>query len=189
MSRIQGSGLLRATWPRVARNEINILLRLDDLKRHRVDVDGLFRKLETANLNVSLGQEIVINLTDLNDTAPVVTPGQSFSIGSLVAIDTKVGKVLATDADTTGSVTGFTITGGDPDGAFHIAPDDPTGQITVADNSNLAADSTYNLTVTATDGTNPSAAETVIINVSDNPGIWNNDNDDHGSNWNEVEWQ
>ena len=31
-------------------------MRLDDLKRHHVDVSGLFRKMDNANLNVSLGR-------------------------------------------------------------------------------------------------------------------------------------
>jgi len=40
----------------VERKEIDIYLRLDDLKRHHVDVSGLFRKMDNANLNVSLGR-------------------------------------------------------------------------------------------------------------------------------------
>ena len=40
----------------VQRKEINIYLRLDDIKRHRVNVDSLFRRLDSANLNVSLGR-------------------------------------------------------------------------------------------------------------------------------------
>ena len=38
------------------RREVDIYLRLDDIKRHRVDVGSLFRRLDSANLNVSLGQ-------------------------------------------------------------------------------------------------------------------------------------
>ncbi len=38
------------------RREIDVYLRLDDLKRHRVDVASLFRRLDNANLNVSLGR-------------------------------------------------------------------------------------------------------------------------------------
>jgi HAE1 family hydrophobic/amphiphilic exporter-1 len=38
------------------RKEIDIYLRLDDLKQHRVDVSGLFRKMDNANLDVSLGR-------------------------------------------------------------------------------------------------------------------------------------
>ena len=40
----------------VDRQEINIYLRLDDIKRYRVDVSRLFRRLDSANLNVSLGK-------------------------------------------------------------------------------------------------------------------------------------
>ncbi len=38
------------------RKEIDVYLRLDDLKRHRVNVPSLFRRLDNANLNVSLGR-------------------------------------------------------------------------------------------------------------------------------------
>ena len=38
------------------RREVDIYLRLDDIKRHRVDVGSLFRRLDSANLNVSLGK-------------------------------------------------------------------------------------------------------------------------------------
>ncbi len=38
-----------------ARKEIGIYLRLDDVKRYRVDVGRLFRRLQAANLDVSLG--------------------------------------------------------------------------------------------------------------------------------------
>ncbi len=38
------------------RREVDIYLRLDDIKRHRVDVGSLFRRLDSANLNISLGR-------------------------------------------------------------------------------------------------------------------------------------
>lgn len=38
------------------RQEIDVYLRLDDLKRHRVDVGSLLRRLNGANTNVSLGK-------------------------------------------------------------------------------------------------------------------------------------
>ena len=40
------------------RREVDIYLRLDDIKRYRVDVGGLFRRLDTANLNLSVGRVI-----------------------------------------------------------------------------------------------------------------------------------
>lgn len=39
-----------------SRREIDIYLRLDDVKRHRVDVGSLFRRLDNANLNLTLGR-------------------------------------------------------------------------------------------------------------------------------------
>jgi hydrophobic/amphiphilic exporter-1 (mainly G- bacteria), HAE1 family len=38
------------------RREVDVYLRLDDIKRHRIDVGSLFRRLDAANLNVSLGR-------------------------------------------------------------------------------------------------------------------------------------
>jgi hydrophobic/amphiphilic exporter-1 (mainly G- bacteria), HAE1 family len=40
------------------RKEIEIYLRLDDVKRHRVDVSRLFRRLDNSNLNLSLGRVV-----------------------------------------------------------------------------------------------------------------------------------
>jgi HAE1 family hydrophobic/amphiphilic exporter-1 len=39
-----------------ARREVDIYLRLDDIKRHKVDVGSLFRRLDGANLNYTLGR-------------------------------------------------------------------------------------------------------------------------------------
>jgi hydrophobic/amphiphilic exporter-1 (mainly G- bacteria), HAE1 family len=38
------------------RREVDVYLRLDDIRRHRIDVGSLFRRLDSANLNVSLGR-------------------------------------------------------------------------------------------------------------------------------------
>jgi len=40
----------------VARREISIYLRIDDIKKYNVDVGALFRRMDSANLNVSLGR-------------------------------------------------------------------------------------------------------------------------------------
>lgn len=40
----------------VARQEIDIDLRLDDIKAYRVDIDALFRKLDGTNMSVSVGR-------------------------------------------------------------------------------------------------------------------------------------
>ncbi|MDA2923143.1 efflux RND transporter permease subunit [Acidobacteria bacterium AH-259-L09] len=40
----------------VERREVDIYLRIDEIKRYRVDVDALFRRLDSANLNLALGE-------------------------------------------------------------------------------------------------------------------------------------
>jgi HAE1 family hydrophobic/amphiphilic exporter-1 len=40
------------------RKEVDIYLRLEDIKRHRIDVGALFRRLDSANLNFSLGKVV-----------------------------------------------------------------------------------------------------------------------------------
>jgi hypothetical protein len=136
----------------------------------------------TDGTNTSAGEDVVINLSDLNDTAPVITPGQNFTVASSAANTTAVGTVIATDADITGSLTGFSITAGNTGNTFLIAA---TGQITVLDNTNLLAGSPYTLTITATDGTNTSVAETVGITVTtiSTGAVWDNFNWDDGSTW------
>jgi HAE1 family hydrophobic/amphiphilic exporter-1 len=42
----------------VQRREVDIYLRLDDIRRHRVDVGSLFSRLDNANLNVTLGRVV-----------------------------------------------------------------------------------------------------------------------------------
>ena len=40
----------------VSKREISIYLRMDDIKKYRVDVGRIFRRLDSANLNVSMGR-------------------------------------------------------------------------------------------------------------------------------------
>ena len=42
----------------VRKREVEIYLRLDDIRRHRVDVGSLFRRLDQANLNLTLGRVV-----------------------------------------------------------------------------------------------------------------------------------
>lgn len=97
--------------------------------------------------------------------APVITPGQSFNVLENAANGAAVGTVAATDADTVGSLQDWTITAGNNDGVFAI--DGTTGEITVADNTNLNYDTTpsYTLTLSVSDGTHTSAPEAVVIDV------------------------
>ncbi len=106
-----------------------------------------------------------IDLNNVND-APRVNPAV-FSLPENSAAGSVVGSVTASDQETTQTHT-FTITGGNPSGAFAISPG---GQITVATTSalNYETQPTFSLTVQATDNGSPAASgeATITINLSD----------------------
>ena len=112
-------------------------------------------------------QSFTINLIDVNDTPPVITPGQQFSVSELATAGTVVGNVAATDADATGSLQNWIISSGNVDNIFSINP--ATGRITVTDVSLLNYESTasYTLTLTVADGNSTSAPQTITINIVD----------------------
>jgi len=115
---------------------------------------------------------ITVNLVDENDTAPIITPGQTLSVRENFANGTSVGSVVATDADTAGSLQGWTLTAGNTDGIFAI--NSATGEIAIADNTNLDYETTpsYSLTLTVSDGVNTSVPQAVTIaidNVNEAP--------------------
>ena len=108
-----------------------------------------------------------ISLIDQNDTPPVITSGQQFSVSELATVATIVGNIVATDADGSGILQNWTITGGNVDNNFSI--DAATGRITVASitNLNFEATTSYTLTLTVSDGTTTSAAQSITINIID----------------------
>jgi VCBS repeat-containing protein len=84
-----------------------------------------------ADGNWSASVDVALHVTDLDDTAPVVTAGQSFDYAENQSADAVVATVLATDA---GGVTAFRFAnaGGTPgttssDGFFTIAADGKIG--------------------------------------------------------------
>ena len=116
-------------------------------------------------VNTSAAETVTINLTDVNDVAPVMTAGQSFTLAENTANGTAVGTVVATDGDVSPTTfSGWTIVGGSS--VFAI---DAAGQITVADSSQLDREtaSSFTLQITVSDGVNTSAAESVTINLTD----------------------
>ena len=105
---------------------------------------------------------VTLNVQAVNDAPTMVTA--MFDIAENAANGTVVGQVSASDVD--GDTLTYSITGGNSDGIFSI--DAATGQITIADNSNLNFETTssYSLNVTASDGS-ASVETTVSIGVSD----------------------
>ncbi len=123
----------------------------------------------TAQANSSA--QITINVTTNN--APVVAPNQSFQVVAASANGTAVGTVSASDQDAGQTVGSFTITAGDPNHAFAINAS--TGQITVADSTQLTPNTTFNLTVQAADNATPpltgSAVVTVVVPPVNHPPV------------------
>jgi VCBS repeat-containing protein len=115
----------------------------------------------------SASATVTITVTDVNEFDPVIA-NQAFSVAENTPNLASVGTVLASDADTSQTLT-YVITGGNTGGAFAINA--ATGEITVA--NSLALDHEVNptiaLTVQVTDSLAPtrSASATVTITVTD----------------------
>ena len=125
-------------------------------------------------MQTSAVQSVAVNLTDVNDVNPVVTASQSFSVAENSATTTAVGTVLATDGDvTTTTFQNWTITVGntdkDGDSTLPFAINGSTGAITVNDAGDFDREQTtsFTLSVTVSDGVQTSAAQTVVINLTD----------------------
>lgn len=113
-----------------------------------------------------------ITLTNVNDETPVVTAAQVFDINEDVGNGHVVGTIAATDDDDTNdpgftTFSAWTITGGNTDGIFALNAS--SGQLTVVDSTGLDFETTtsYTLSVTVSDGTNTSVAQTVTIDITD----------------------
>lgn len=108
-----------------------------------------------------------VNVIPVNDP-PVITSGQSFTAAENAANGTVVGTVLATDVDSPQSaLQAYTIVSGNTNNAFAINA--ATGQITVADGTQLDYETTssFTLGVTVSDGKNASAVGNVVVNITD----------------------
>lgn len=107
-------------------------------------------------------QAITVNLTDVRDNAPViVTTSLSVAEGSTV-----VGAVVANDADTVGGPVTYSITGGTDQALFTINA--TTGVLSlVAPQDYEAGATSFEVEVTASDGVNSSAAQTITVNLLD----------------------
>ncbi|GKT20620.1 cadherin domain-containing protein, partial [Aduncisulcus paluster] len=109
----------------------------------------------------------MININDLNDNTPVIAVNQSFSIDENSANNTSLGTVIATDGDAGTTFSSWTITSGNDLGIFQI--DSNSGEITIADNTDLdfEMNQSNTLAVTVSDGDNVSQSGNVMININD----------------------
>ncbi|HUW06647.1 MAG TPA: cadherin domain-containing protein, partial [Williamwhitmania sp.] len=137
------------------------------LDRETIDAFTLMVTV-TDGVNTSAQMSVTISLNDLNDVAPVITAGQSFSVDENLANGTSVGTLVATDGDVTPTTfQGWAIVSGNTGNAFAINPS--TGEITVANSAALDRETidAFTLMVTVTDGVNTSAQQSVTISLND----------------------
>ena len=135
------------------------------LDRETATSHGIVVRATSTDLSFTT-QGYTITVLDVNDTPPVITPAQVFDIDEDASVNDSVGSVVATDADTTGTLSGWAITAGNSDGVFAI--NSSTGEITIADTTNLnheVADQ-YTLTIEVSDGV-ATVNETVTIDIND----------------------
>ena len=123
----------------------------------------------TADTNPvrSTSQNVTVTVTGLNDNSPVFTNASpTFSVAENSQLGVTVGGVIATDLDRPQQTMSYAIVSGNLEGAFAINP--ATGQITVADSTQLNFESTtttFTFTVRATDNGSPTNSTDAVIVV------------------------
>jgi RHS repeat-associated protein len=124
----------------------------------------------------SASQSVTINVLDVNDNAPIVTPNQTIAIPENAANSSLHGPVLATDADITGTLQNWQIVGDVIGNDAQIHNDvfsivAATGQIIILDNTKLdheaATPRSYTFNVAVDDGPNTSAQQSVTVTLTD----------------------
>ena len=155
----------RSTPPR---GQIRVLDNTN-LDRETTNTYSLTVQVEDG-VDTSATQTVTVNITDVNDNAPVIGPGQSFAVVRRTAADTTLPSAPSPSAtlDLATLYGNWTITAGNADGVFEI--DAASGQIRVLDNTNLDREDngrSYTLTVQVEDGVNTSATQTVTVTITD----------------------
>ncbi|MGB3464288.1 MAG: cadherin domain-containing protein, partial [Cyclobacteriaceae bacterium] len=123
------------------------------------------------NIDITDGATITIGN---DDSTPVITPLQSFTIAEDLAEGGNVGTIVATDADASTIFQNWLIVSGntdvDEDSESPFIIDSSTGQITLNDADDIdfeAGNNSFTLSVTVSDGDNVSSVETIAINITD----------------------
>ncbi|WP_243373696.1 cadherin domain-containing protein [Geotalea sp. SG265] len=106
---------------------------------------------------------VTINLTDLNDNAPVITSGSSGIVAENAPTDTVIYQATASDADSGTTITYSLGTEGD---ASLLSIDPGSGAVTLKNSADFEAKSSYTFTVIAGDGVN-SSEKTITVSVTD----------------------
>jgi hypothetical protein len=111
--------------------------------------------------NASTPQSVIVNVTDVDEVAPVFTSGTTGSVAENAPTSTVIYTATATDA----SAVTYSLSGDD---ATLLNIDASTGVVTLKNSADFETKSSYSFTVTATDALgNASTPQSVIVNVTD----------------------
>ena len=119
---------------------------------------------DLGSLNTT--ETFILSVTDVNDVAPAITAGQTFSVPEQAADGFIIGTVNATDVDSNPPFANWTIVSGNDDANFQINAS--TGQLTLATGANLdfSVQNVFMLGLTVSDGVNTSATQNITIEVT-----------------------
>lgn len=107
---------------------------------------------------------VTVNVTGVDDAAPVFLTNGPFRIAENSAANTVVGTVVATDPDTAAGDLTYAITSGNTGNHFKFSSTNQ-GEI-IVDNALGAGADSYSLTVRVTDGGTPSHNDTATVTIT-----------------------
>lgn len=107
---------------------------------------------------------VTVNVTPVDDEAPVFLTNGPFRIAENSAANTVVGTVVATDPDTAAGDLTYAITSGNTGNHFKFSSTNQ-GEI-IVDNALGAGADSYSLTVRVTDGGTPSHNDTATVTIT-----------------------
>jgi VCBS repeat-containing protein len=110
-------------------------LRAADRLDFEIESTVLITVTSTDSQEAVYNEPFLVTVTDVNDNAPAVDPGQLFSVLETAPNGTSLGFLTAADADAGTTFSNWTIAGGNTDGIFSINPQPEVIPETAADST------------------------------------------------------
>ncbi|MDG2018431.1 MAG: cadherin domain-containing protein, partial [Porticoccaceae bacterium] len=115
---------------------------------------------------ISASETVTLTINDLDDTSPVIASASTVNVvDENSGADQVIYTAVADDsADVNDGSMSYTLSG-DSDSALNI--DAASGEVTLSTNPDHEGQSEYSFTVIASDGINPSVAQSLTLNIND----------------------
>ncbi|MGB1334126.1 MAG: cadherin domain-containing protein, partial [Porticoccaceae bacterium] len=139
-------------------------VRLNLNPNHEVKSQYIFTVVATDSMGKESSQAVSLQITDIDDAAPVITSANSGAVDENIAADTVIYTATADDsADVSDGVT-FSLSGADADA---LTIDANTGEVAIKQSADYEVNSQYEFSFVATDAAgNASEAQAVTIDVN-----------------------